>query len=868
MGSTKLFKRLGLALTGMAMAIGVGVGLSQRGEYKEARALKDDVTVTINYNDHTDSHTATSGTITKTVETSNDLSTSYAGVKTKANSGDKAYNYGYAMYTSGAGYIYSTNCPTGYFPYRIVVNFSNNNPANAARIGANFSSSVLNTRNSSVNNTYTKGNAGYSVTNTTKANVYWNLSTTGGNVQIVSINITYKDVNATLKTLSSISLSPSTISGYVTGNNFNTDALLASNVVVTAHYDDASTETVTSSSTVTTVELDTGNNSVTVTYQGKTATLTVNANTQEAYDTEAAATVTGLINTVLNSSNSGATYVGEINAALDGYANLNTNAKSKVTNYTDLTTLKSNNANYIIFNNNLASDSSALSETPSGWWVPSSVSIGTYNYIYNGATDMARVGKSDAAGSFKISVVTANKKFGSIKIGVKQFGSDTGKVSVTGLDNITPTSGGNESTLVDVSSSNLTEVTIATTSKRAYITYVYFTLADATDVLDASLSKTGTPSKTVYVAGESFDPTGLTISATYNSGQNAKDVTNQVTWAPNPLTAGETSVTGTYIENAHSATITITGLTVNEYVSTNYGRIGQDAADLSGNYYLAYVDNGNAKVWNGDTTGAINSYVSTTVTNNVIASTAALDAGILSITKVAGGYTMVNSAGKYIYASGSLSNHAINVSGSDSQQIVNIEVNNDGIASVTFNLNETTIYLRYNATANQDKARFYDSESKVQGLTLFKAGATPTTTNIEDVNTFVSTYMHMNDQAYESEDYVGLCDLVDQETHQSPYSLAKAAFNALTAKQRAYFVDNGGEGQDYEDAYNRLMAWATANHESLNGSTKILGAVVNGGLITIVSEEKNNMIVIIAVVSVTSLLTVGGYFFIRRRKER
>ena len=34
MGSSKLFKRLGITLTGIAMAIGVGVGLSQRGEYK------------------------------------------------------------------------------------------------------------------------------------------------------------------------------------------------------------------------------------------------------------------------------------------------------------------------------------------------------------------------------------------------------------------------------------------------------------------------------------------------------------------------------------------------------------------------------------------------------------------------------------------------------------------------------------------------------------------------------------------------------------------------------------------------------------------------------------------------------------------
>ena len=44
MGSSKLFKRLGITLTGIVMAIGVGVGLSQRGEYKEARAAEQSVT--------------------------------------------------------------------------------------------------------------------------------------------------------------------------------------------------------------------------------------------------------------------------------------------------------------------------------------------------------------------------------------------------------------------------------------------------------------------------------------------------------------------------------------------------------------------------------------------------------------------------------------------------------------------------------------------------------------------------------------------------------------------------------------------------------------------------------------------------------
>ena len=75
----------------------------------------------------------------------------------------------------------------------------------------------------------------------------------------------------------------------------------------------------------------------------------------------------------------------------------------------------------------------------------------------------------------------------------------------------------------------------------------------------SSLSKGSTsPSKTTYTAGESFDPSGLTITATY-SDSTSGDVTSSVVWTPDPLTTGTTSVTGTF----GGKSITISGLTVN-----------------------------------------------------------------------------------------------------------------------------------------------------------------------------------------------------------------------------------------------------------------------------------------------------------------
>lgn len=74
----------------------------------------------------------------------------------------------------------------------------------------------------------------------------------------------------------------------------------------------------------------------------------------------------------------------------------------------------------------------------------------------------------------------------------------------------------------------------------------------------SSISATGTPSKTSYNSGESFDPTGLTITATYNNGDTASVPTGSATYSPDPLTAGTTSVTINY----GGKSTTVSGITV------------------------------------------------------------------------------------------------------------------------------------------------------------------------------------------------------------------------------------------------------------------------------------------------------------------
>ena len=73
----------------------------------------------------------------------------------------------------------------------------------------------------------------------------------------------------------------------------------------------------------------------------------------------------------------------------------------------------------------------------------------------------------------------------------------------------------------------------------------------------SGIAASGTPSKTEYKYGETFQTNGLTVTATYASGATG-DVTNQVTFGA--LAVGQTEITLSY----QGETCTVSGLTVNK----------------------------------------------------------------------------------------------------------------------------------------------------------------------------------------------------------------------------------------------------------------------------------------------------------------
>ena len=107
------------------------------------------------------------------------------------------------------------------------------------------------------------------------------------------------------------------------------------------------------------------------------------------------------------------------------------------------------------------------------------------------------------------------------------------------------------------------------TIKVASITYYYDTDDDTTE-LD-NLEITQAPTKTTYIAGDEFDPTGLKVRANYSDSTHVDLDIEDLTITPTTITAETTKVTISYTDNEITKTVdqAITALTVTDVVSVN-----------------------------------------------------------------------------------------------------------------------------------------------------------------------------------------------------------------------------------------------------------------------------------------------------------
>lgn len=116
--------------------------------------------------------------------------------------------------------------------------------------------------------------------------------------------------------------------------------------------------------------------------------------------------------------------------------------------------------------------------------------------------------------------------------------------------------------------------------------------------------------------------------------------------------------------------------------------------------------------------------------------------------------------------------------------------------------------VKFNSNSGQERISLYAGSGAQNPASLYISNS-----GTDTVQGFIDVFMHM---PHTSEN--GYC--ADANHHY--YSDAKAAFNALTSAQREDFCTEAA----YEDAYDRLVAWASANGEEFDGSYALVAKAV------------------------------------------
>ena len=206
---------------------------------------------------------------------------------------------------------------------------------------------------------------------------------------------------------------------------------------------------------------------------------------------------------------------------------------------------------------------------------------------------------------------------GSVNVGKTLDLSTLFTSNSSGAVNYSITAGGSYATL---SGSTLTGVDVGSvTVKASQEAAGSYNAGEATATITvnaapalSSIAITTPPTKTTYTEGETFDATGMVVTATY-SDASTDDVTASCTWTPNgALTTSDTEITVSYTENSITKTAT-QAITVNAYVQptnfdinlndnffgTNYGGSAAGITDedpvsgIKDNVTVTYAGSGN-----------------------------------------------------------------------------------------------------------------------------------------------------------------------------------------------------------------------------------------------------------------------------------
>lgn len=103
-----------------------------------------------------------------------------------------------------------------------------------------------------------------------------------------------------------------------------------------------------------------------------------------------------------------------------------------------------------------------------------------------------------------------------------------------------------------------------------------------------SIAVTTAPTKTVYNDGETFDPTGMVVTATY-SDNSTENVTSSCTFSPSPLTQGTTSVTVSYQGKTATQLVTVNAPVPTSWSTEQTALLNQYLRDKGSEVPYVYV---------------------------------------------------------------------------------------------------------------------------------------------------------------------------------------------------------------------------------------------------------------------------------------
>ncbi len=215
--------------------------------------------------------------------------------------------------------------------------------------------------------------------------------------------------------------------------------------------------------------------------------------------------------------------------------------------------------------------------------------------------------------------------------------------------------------------------------------------------------------KKTFELNETFTYTGLVVTAHYSDnsqatisagGNNGYSISS-----PDMSSAGEKTITVTYTEGGVTKTETYT-ITVNgggQQQTYIYEKITSTSELVDGGQYLIVYEDGNLAFDGGlITLDAVGNTIAVTITNNTIPSNATTDAASFIIDTT--NNTIQSASGYYI---GQTSNANGLASNQNTTYANAISFNDDG----TVNIVSGGAYLRYNSTSNQVRFRYYKSSS-------------------------------------------------------------------------------------------------------------------------------------------------------------